>query len=51
MEYVGPYPYIDGIILERTQRIGTLQVVHSPRAEGRSSHTFRNSFVCGCSCS
>ncbi len=41
MEYVGPYPYIDGIILERTQRIGTLQVVHSPRAEGRSSYTFR----------
>ena len=40
-EYVGPYPYIDGIILERTQRIGTLQVVHAPRVEGRSSYTLR----------
>lgn len=41
MDYVGPYPYIDGIILERTQRIGTLQVVHSPRQEGRSGYTLR----------
>ena len=41
MEYVGPYPYIDGIILERTQRIGTLQVLHAPRVEGRSSYTLR----------
>lgn len=41
LEYAGPYPYIDGIILERTQRIGTLAVVHAPRAEGRSSYSFR----------
>jgi glycosyltransferase involved in cell wall biosynthesis len=41
MEYVGPYPYIDGIILERTQRIGTLLVLHAPRVEGRSSYTLR----------
>ena len=40
-EYVGPYPYIDGIILERTQRIGTLEVIHAPRKEGRSSYTLR----------
>ncbi len=41
LQYVGPYPYIDGIILERTQRIGTLQVMHAPRKEGRSSYTLR----------
>lgn len=41
LEYGGPYPYIDGIILERTQRIGTLFVVHAPRVEGRSSYSFR----------
>jgi len=41
LEYGGPYPYIDGIILERTQRIGTVSVVHAPRAEGRSSYSFR----------
>lgn len=41
LRYTGPYPYIDGIILEHTQRIGTLQVVHAPRSEGRSSYTLR----------
>ncbi|HRH69744.1 MAG: glycosyltransferase family 2 protein [Flavobacteriales bacterium] len=41
LSYTGPYPYIDGIILEHTQHIGTLQVVHAPRAEGRSSYTLR----------
>lgn len=40
-EYTGPYPYIDGIILERTQRIGTLEVTHAPRQEGSSSYTLR----------
>lgn len=41
LRYTGPYPYIDGIILEHTQRIGTLQVLHAPRKEGRSSYTLR----------
>ena len=41
LEYTGPYPYIDGIILERTQRIGTLEVMHAPRKEGRSGYTLR----------
>ena len=41
LEYSGPYPYIDGIILEHTRRIGRLQVQHSPRAEGHSGYTLR----------
>ncbi len=41
LDYQGPYPYIDGIILERTQRIGVITVQHAPRAEGRSSYTLR----------
>lgn len=41
LEYGGPYPYIDGIILENTQRIGRLQVQHAPRAEGTSGYTLR----------
>ncbi len=41
IEYSGPYPYIDGIILEHTRRIGRLQVLHSPRAEGHSGYTLR----------
>lgn len=39
--YTGPYPYIDGLILENTQRIGRLKVEHAPRAEGTSGYTFR----------
>jgi len=39
--YTGPYPYIDGLILENTQRIGRLQVEHAPRAEGTSGYTLR----------
>lgn len=41
LEYGGPYPYIDGIILENTQRIGQLKVLHAPRAEGSSGYTVR----------
>jgi glycosyltransferase involved in cell wall biosynthesis len=37
----GPYPYIDGLILQVTQRIGALQVFHSDRAMGRSGYTMR----------
>ncbi len=37
----GPYPYIDGLILQVTQRIGGLQVTHSDRALGKSGYTLR----------
>ncbi len=36
-----PHPYIDGLILEVTQRIGALAVQHSDRASGRSGYTLR----------
>lgn len=39
--YEGPFPYVDGLILQVTQRIGTLEVKHLPRAEGRSNYTLR----------
>ncbi len=35
----GPFPYVDGLIMQITQRIGRLQVDHLPRAEGRSNYT------------
>ncbi len=35
----GPFPYVDGLIMQITQRIGRLQVSHLPRAEGRSNYT------------
>ena len=37
----GPYPYIDGMLLQVTQRIGGLLVHHSERAAGRSGYTLR----------
>src|SRR5277367_4634917 len=39
--YDGPFPYIDGLILQTTKAIGRLQVTHLPRAEGRSNYTMR----------
>ena len=39
--YGGPYPYIDGLIMEVTQRIDSIEVKHLPRMEGRSNYTLR----------
>ncbi|MBM4196669.1 MAG: glycosyltransferase family 2 protein [Gammaproteobacteria bacterium] len=39
--YAGPYPYIDGLILQTTQRIGTIEVLHNERTQGSSGYTFR----------
>ncbi|MBI2814960.1 MAG: glycosyltransferase family 2 protein [Opitutae bacterium] len=37
----GPFPYIDGLILQVTQNIGALEVRHAERAAGRSGYTLR----------
>ncbi|MGE0415312.1 MAG: glycosyltransferase family 2 protein [Acetobacteraceae bacterium] len=39
--YTGPYPYIDGLIMQVTQRIDSIEVQHLPRIEGRSNYTLR----------
>ena len=39
--YAGPYPYIDGLILQVTQRIGSIEVKHEPRRAGVSTYTLR----------
>jgi undecaprenyl-phosphate 4-deoxy-4-formamido-L-arabinose transferase len=39
--YSGPYPYIDGLILQVTQRIGSIAVRHEPRRAGQSTYTLR----------
>jgi undecaprenyl-phosphate 4-deoxy-4-formamido-L-arabinose transferase len=41
VRYDGPFPYVDGLILQITKSIGRLQVRHLPRAEGRSNYTMR----------
>ncbi len=37
----GPTPYIDGLILQVTQRIASLQVKHEARTAGKSGYTLR----------
>jgi undecaprenyl-phosphate 4-deoxy-4-formamido-L-arabinose transferase len=37
----GPFPYIDGLLLQATQRIGTVEVRHAARAAGKSGYTLR----------
>jgi undecaprenyl-phosphate 4-deoxy-4-formamido-L-arabinose transferase len=39
--YAGPHPYIDGLLLQVTQRIGSIDVVHRERLAGRSGYTLR----------
>lgn len=39
--YANPYPYIDGLILQVTGRIGRVQVEHRERPAGRSGYTLR----------
>lgn len=39
LQHTGPFPYIDGLIMQVTQNIGTLTVQHLPRAEGKSNYT------------
>jgi glycosyltransferase involved in cell wall biosynthesis len=36
-----PYPYIDGLIFQVTQNVGTVRVRHEERAAGESGYTFR----------
>lgn len=39
--YQGPYPYVDGLVMQITQRIDSIEVRHLPRAAGRSNYTLR----------
>lgn len=41
LEHTGPFPYVDGLIMQVTQKIGRLQVQHLARTEGRSNYTIR----------
>jgi undecaprenyl-phosphate 4-deoxy-4-formamido-L-arabinose transferase len=38
-DYAGPYPYIDGLLLQVTQRIGSIDVQHESRKAGKSTYT------------
>lgn len=39
--YTAPFPYLDGLILQVTQRLGSIEVRHDARQAGASGYTFR----------
>jgi glycosyltransferase involved in cell wall biosynthesis len=39
--YQGAFPYIDGLILQTTRRVGQVEVEHREREAGRSGYTLR----------
>jgi len=41
ISYAGPYPYLDGLLLQVTQRIGSIQVQHEARHAGASGYTLK----------
>jgi glycosyltransferase involved in cell wall biosynthesis len=41
LQYTGPFPYVDGLILQCTRSIDRLPVQHLVRAHGRSNYTMR----------
>lgn len=41
IKYVGPYPYIDGLLFRVTHDIGRVKVSHSRREQGQSNYTPR----------
>ena len=41
IRYDGPFPYVDGLILQVTHDIDRLLVTHQPRAAGNSNYTVR----------
>jgi undecaprenyl-phosphate 4-deoxy-4-formamido-L-arabinose transferase len=42
--HTGPFPYVDGLLLQVTQRVASLEVGHAPRRAGRSGYTLRRLF-------
>lgn len=41
IKYNGPFPYIDGLILRSTRKIGVVEIPHDKRTEGKSGYTLR----------
>jgi undecaprenyl-phosphate 4-deoxy-4-formamido-L-arabinose transferase len=38
--YHGPYPFVDGLVMQVTRRVDSIEVRHLPRNAGRSNYTF-----------
>lgn len=44
VKYDGPYAYVDGLMLDVTRSITSVDIVHQPRHEGESNYTFQQLF-------
>jgi len=44
LNYNGPFPYIDGLIISLTSNIGSIETEHSKRDSGKSGYTFLKLF-------
>jgi glycosyltransferase involved in cell wall biosynthesis len=44
IKYDGPYVYLDGLILDTTRQIKSINIEHRPRHEGEGNYNFRRSF-------
>lgn len=41
IKYSGPYPFIEGLVFQITNRIGAVEVTHLPNKAGRRNYTLR----------
>ena len=41
LNYKGPYPFVDGLVFQITDRIGSVEVTHLPNKAGRRNYTLR----------
>ena len=42
INYVGPYPYLGGLVLRSTENIGKVDIMHCKRKNDRSNYSFRS---------
>lgn len=45
IKYNGPFPYVDGLILEVTHNVATIDVKHFERFKGKSNYSFIKSMI------
>jgi undecaprenyl-phosphate 4-deoxy-4-formamido-L-arabinose transferase len=44
MNYTGPFPYVDGLILDFTNNVSSVEVEHYKRHKGKGNYNFFRSF-------
>jgi len=44
LQYTGPYPYVDGLLIRTSDKISTFKTTHMPRHEGQGNFNMARSF-------